>query len=79
MVNFPLVIVLKLQILSNPTPLGYNDFFIRFLKDNVVKSFYTVLESILDPFPTIHDPYRASLYSVQLNVLRHTQYAHKKM
>ena len=57
MVNFPLVIVMQLQILSNPTPLGYNAFFIRFLKYNVVKSFYTVLKSILDPFPTVHDPY----------------------
>ena len=54
MVNFPLVIVMQLQILSNPTPLGYNAYFIRFLKDNVVISFYTVLKTILEPFPTVH-------------------------
>ena len=31
---------------------------------------YTVLTSILDPFPTVHDPYCASLYSVRWYVVR---------
>ena len=44
--------------------------YIKIIEESFSIYSYTVLTSILDSFPTVPNPYRASLNSVRLNGLR---------